>query len=316
MRIVFCGNPEFALPTFERLLASHHEVAAVVTSPDQPKGRGRKLAPMPVKRAALEQRVPVLSPMKLRDPEFLSELINIAPDALVVVAFRILPREMFALPKWGALNVHPSLLPKGRGPAPIQWTLLRGETETGVTIIRLTETIDGGGMLAQERTAIGESENFGALHDRLALLGAHMLVTTLDRLDSGTPMIPLEQDESHVTTARKLKPADYDLSFSGSARSILSQIRAFSPAPGAVARAGDFSIKLLEAGAATEELSLSPGQIKQNQTCIWVGTADKPIQLKVVKPAGKNAMPVADYLRGRQEIPEFFDNLHSGVTDR
>jgi len=316
LKIVFCGNPEFALPTLERVLAGPHEVAAVVTSPDQPQGRGRKLAPMPVKRVALERGLRVLSPLKLRDPEFLETLREIAPDALVVVAFRILPREMFALPKWGALNVHPSLLPKGRGPAPIQWTLLRGETETGVTIIRLTETIDGGGMLAQVRTPIAESESFGALHDRLADIGAALLADTLNRLQAGEQIRPIEQDETLVTTARKLKPADYELSFQLPAHDVLNRVRAFSPLPGAVARAGEFSLKVIEAALSAESLSLTPGQVLHNQAGMWIGTADHAIQLNVVKPAGKNAMSAADYLRGRPVLPEKFENLHNGEIDR
>lgn len=307
MRVVFCGNPEFALPTLSALLESSHEVAAVVTSPDQPQGRGRKLAPMPVKAFALERGLRVLSPAKLKDPEFLETLREINPDALVVVAFRILPREMFALPKWGSLNVHPSLLPKGRGPAPIQWTLLRGETETGVTIIRLTEEIDGGGMLAQEQTPIQPTENFGALHDRLSELGAKMLVQTLDRLDSGESLQPIQQDESQVTTARKLKPEDYILNFQFPAVEILNRIRAFSPTPGAVAKAGEYSLKILQVELVASELVLQPAQVQLSQDSILIGTADRPLSLKNVKPAGKNAMPVTDYLRGRPTLPDRFD---------
>lgn len=307
MRVVFCGNPEFSLPTLKALLASSHQVVAVVTSPDQPQGRGRKLAPMPIKEFALANRLPVLSPVKLKDSAFLSHLREFNIDALVVVAFRILPREMFAMPKWGSLNVHPSLLPRGRGPAPIQWTLLRGETETGVTIIRLTEEIDGGGMLAQERTSISPEENFGDLHDRLSVVGANMLVGVLDRLDSGKSLEPLLQDYSQVTTARKLKPDDYVLDFRNPASEILNRIRAFSPAPGAVAKAGDFSVKILKAELATEHFSIEPSQVIQFQGSITVGTADQAITLKSVKPAGKSVMTVADYLRGRPTLPDKFD---------
>jgi len=306
LRVVFCGNPEFALPTLSALLNSEHEVAAVVTSPDQPQGRGRKLAPMPVKEFALDKRLPVLSPLKLRDPEFLGILEALRPDALVVVAFRILPREMFALPKFGALNVHPSLLPKGRGPAPIQWTLIRGETETGVTIIRLTEQIDGGGMLAQERTDISPHENFGALHDRLADVGARLLVGVLSRLDLGESITPIVQDESHVTAAPKLKTPDFELDWRLSAKDLVNRIRAFSPSPGAVARAGEFSIKVL-AALPQPESRLTCGQVVVNQDSLLVGTGDLPISFKMVKPAGKKEMAIADYLRGRPTLPGQFD---------
>ncbi|MCB9391943.1 MAG: methionyl-tRNA formyltransferase [Calditrichaeota bacterium] len=305
--MVFCGNPEFALPTLQALLASSHEVAAVVTSPDQPQGRGRKLAAMPVKAFAEERGVRVLSPAKLRDESFLAELKLLAPDALVVVAFRILPRSMFALPKWGSLNVHPSLLPKCRGPAPIQWTLLRGESETGVTIIRLTEEIDGGGMLAQERVEIGDTENFGSLHDRLALRGAEMLVGVLDQLESAKSVTPIPQDESLVTPAPKLTSEDFVLDFRLPSAVILNRIRAFSPLPGAVARAEGFSLKVLGAEYAGDGLSLSAGQIQWTQDHMYVGTADHAVSLKSVKPAGKREMSIADFLRGRPQLPIQFD---------
>ncbi len=307
MRVVFCGNPEFALPTLKALLASEHEVVAVVTSPDQPQGRGRKLAPMPLKEFALVNRLPVLSPPKLKDPEFLSQLRELNIDALVVVAFRILPREMFSLPKFGALNVHPSLLPKCRGPAPIQWTLLRGEAETGVTIIRLTEEIDGGGMLAQERTSISPDENFGDLHDRLSEMGAQMLVKVLHQLGQGGVLQPIPQDVSQVTTARKLKADDYILDFRLSGNELLNRIRAFSPAPGAVAKSADFSIKILKAELNESGQCLQPAQAQQYQDSIVVGTADRPLSLKSVKPAGKKEMAVAEYLRGRPTLPDRFE---------
>jgi methionyl-tRNA formyltransferase len=138
MRLVFCGNPEFAVPTLEALLASHHQVVAAVTSPDKPRGRGRKLTALPVKDRALAAGLPVFQPKSLKDPEFLGQMAELKPDANVVIAFRILPRELFALPRLGSFNVHPSLLPRGRGPAPIRWTLLRGEEVTGVSIIHLS----------------------------------------------------------------------------------------------------------------------------------------------------------------------------------
>ncbi len=307
MRVVFCGNPEFALPTLQALLNSEHEVVAVVTSPDQPQGRGRKLAPMPVKEFSQANRLTVLSPARLKDPVFLGQLGELNIDALIVVAFRILPREMFSLPKFGALNVHPSLLPKCRGPAPIQWTLLRGEIETGVTIIRLTEEIDGGGMLAQERTAIAADENFGDLHDRLSVIGARMLVGVLNRFGNGESIMPISQDESKVTTARKLKPEDYRLDFRLTSSELLNRIRAFSPAPGAVAKATEFSLKVLRAEVSDGGKCAQPAQVLHLQDSIIVGTADYPIKFKSVKPAGKKEMSVAEYLRGRPTLPDRFE---------
>ncbi len=162
-------------------------------------------------------------------------------------------------------------------------------------------------MLAQEQTPIQPSENFGALHDRLSELGAKMLVRTLDRLDSGESLQPIQQDESQVTTARKLKSEDYILNFQLPAVEILNRIRAFSPAPGAVAKTGEYSLKILQAELVASEHALQPAQVQLSQDSILIGTADRPLSLKSVKPAGKNAMPVTDYLRGRPTLPDRFD---------
>lgn len=308
MRIVFCGNPEFALPALKSLLASSHEVVAVVTSPDAPQGRGRKLAPMPVKEFSDAQGLLTLTPAKLKDSAFLERIRGLNPDALVVAAFRILPTELLAIPKFGALNIHPSLLPKGRGPAPIQWTLLRGETETGVTVIRLTEEIDGGGMLAQERTELGPNEHFGSLHDRLAEIGARMMLDVLDSIESGNMPEPIPQDESQVTKAPKLRAQDYEIDWARPQEEVLYKIRAFSPLPGALARFGESGWKITEAKSSSKNLSLNPGEVVVYSESILVGTGSGPIQLIRVRPAGKKEMAVADFLRGRPDLPAKFES--------
>jgi len=305
VRVVFCGNPEFALPSLEALLAGPHEVAAAVTSPDKPQGRGRRLQAMPVKMRAQAAGVSVLQPESLSDADFLARLRHLAPDALVVVAFRILPRELLALPRRGCFNVHPSLLPRGRGAAPIRWTLIRGETETGVTIIHLNEVIDGGAILAQERTTVGDDEDFGSLHDRLAQMGAHLLMNVLKRIESGASLEPIEQDESQVTRAPKLKAEDFRIDWTMSARDIRNRIRAFSPQPGTVTRMNGRIFKILAADEVAEKIALGRGELrKSGDDILLVGTGEGTLQFNVVQPEGKRAMTASEFLRGRPVLPE------------
>ncbi len=307
MRVVFCGNPGFAVPTLETLLASSHEVTAVVCSPDKPRGRGQKLQPLPVKDYALRSGVPVLQPVKLMDPDFLSSMRQIEPDCFVVVAFRILPHEMFALPRLGSFNVHPSLLPRGRGPAPIPWTLIRGETETGVTIIRLSEEIDGGDILLQERIPVSSDDNYGTLHGTLSQLGAKLLLKVLDACETGNPPPALTQDASQVTKAPKLFANDFELDWTLSAIELVNRIRAFSPFPGATTMVKGKRLKILSAAETDNLHNLLPGQIKQtDRESLLVGTGYGALWLKSIQPEGKRPMTVGEFLRGRPHLPERF----------
>lgn len=306
MRVVFMGNPDFSVPALKAIYESSHEIAGVVCSPDKPRGRGRKLAPLPVKATAQDLGLAVYQPRTLKDAEFLDDMRGLLPDAFVVVAFRILPRELFSIPRFGSLNIHPSLLPKGRGPAPIQWTLLRGETETGISIIQLTEQIDGGGILMQERTVINESECFGDLHDRFAKRGAEMIVDVLDRLERGVRIDPIKQDETLVTSARKFEPSDYAVDWSRSAEEIQNRIRAFSPVPGVTAKLGGEAFKILESKI-SDTSNLKQGQLHIEKDALLVGTGSRDLRLIRVKPAGKKAMDADAFLRGVRDLPEYFD---------
>lgn len=307
MRVVFCGNPEFALPTLEALLLSSHDVCAVVCSPDKPRGRGLKVTPLPVKERAQAAGLSVFQPASLRDGEFLSAIHALHPDCLVVVGFRILPRELYALPRLGSFNVHPSLLPRGRGAAPIRWTLIRGETVTGVTIFRLTDTIDGGDVLMQRSTPVEPYEDFGSLYPRLATMGARLLVEVLESFDRGQPPPSVAQDESQVTKAPKLAASDFEINWTMSATEIHHRIRAFSPSPGAVTRAGAAAFKILSAEAVAEPHDLACGQVlRDGRDGLMVGTGEGAIRLKIVQPEGKRPMAVAEFLRGRPKLPERF----------
>ncbi|MBU1935899.1 methionyl-tRNA formyltransferase [bacterium] len=298
MRVVFCGNPDFALPTLQALHDSRHEIAAVVCSPDKPMGRGKKLGSPPVKNKAAQLGLEVLQPESLKDSGFLQTVQALKPDALVVVAFRILPRTLFTLPLHGALNVHPSLLPKARGAAPIQWTLIRGEQETGVTIIRLTEHIDAGNVLRQESVPIAPEDDFGTLHDSLAELGARLLVETLDAIEDETQPAPLKQNDAQTTTAPKLKPEDFVLNWEQNAEDLLNRIRAFSPVPGAVSRMEGKRIKIYRAEIAANEPELLPGQLRSNNEGLFVGTGSVPLRIIEVQFEGRKKMSVGEFLRG------------------
>jgi methionyl-tRNA formyltransferase len=305
MLIVFMGNPDFSVPALRAICESRHKIAGVVCSPDKPRGRGRKVAPLPVKATAQEFDLPLFQPHSLKDPVFLAEIRELRPDAFVVVAFRILPRELFSIPRFGSLNIHPSLLPKGRGPAPIQWTLLNGETETGISIIQLTEEIDGGGLLAQERSAISDEECFGDLHDRFANRGAELIIDVLDRLDSGEAIEPIPQ-VGEVSKAPKLSVADAEINWSNPAQAVVNQIRAFSPAPGACAKLRGEPFKILRA---KKNISMGgePGKIHIIKNSMFVETKMSAVELLRVKPAGKGEMSADAYLRGCRDLPESFN---------
>ncbi|MGH2568847.1 MAG: methionyl-tRNA formyltransferase, partial [Bacteroidota bacterium] len=203
MQIVFMGTPEFALPSLKTLLDRRYEVAAVVTAPDKPRGRGLEVRPTPVKDFSLQQGLPVLQPEKLSDPEFLSQLRTLQPDLIVVVAFRILPKKVFTLPKFGSFNLHASLLPKYRGAAPINWAIINGEQETGVTTFFLQEKVDTGSVILQARLRIGPDETAGELHDKLAEVGAEIVYQTVRLIEIGKA-VPRLQDESLASPAPKI----------------------------------------------------------------------------------------------------------------
>ena len=303
MRVVFCGNPEFAIPTLDALLSGPHEVLAAVCSPDKPRGRGRELQPLPVKERALQAGLPVFQPESLKDPQFLGEIRALSPECLVVIAFRILPRDLFALPKHGSFNVHPSLLPRGRGPAPIRWTLLRGESETGVTIIHLSETIDGGDILRQEKTQVMPDEDYGSLHNRLSGIGAKLLTDVLAAYDGGHPPTPLVQDETMVTKAPKLYGKDFELDWNLSAVELMNRIRAFSPDPGAATLWNGTKFKILRATEAPHD-GLAAGELRRmDNESLHVGTGSGTLRLNRIQPEGKRAMTVAEFLRGRPTLP-------------
>jgi methionyl-tRNA formyltransferase len=304
LKIVFMGTPEFAVPTLEALHASCHEIGLVITQPDRPKGRGRVLMAPPVKMAAQRLRYPVEQPQKIADTDVVKTIAGHEPDALVVAAYgKIIPQNLLDLPALGAVNVHPSLLPKYRGPAPIPWALIEGDSETGVTIIKLNAQMDAGDILMQKETPIEPADTATSLHDRLAKMGAAMLVETLDGLADGT-ITPRLQDHNRATLAPMLKKSDGRLDWQLNAHALERRIRALNPWPGTFTFYGKTRIKVLSVGVIDKACDAAPGTVLPGfDDELRVATGDGVLVLKIVQGASGKQMPMGDYLRGHAMPP-------------
>ena len=297
MRLVFAGTPEPAAAALERLIASDHEVVAVLTRPDARRGRGRTLHPSPVKALAVEHGIAVLTPESLtRDDAIREQLKELAPDAIPVVAYgNLIPADMLDIPAHGWVNLHFSLLPKWRGAAPVQAAIAAGDAVTGATTFRINEGLDTGDILDTLETEVGEAETSGELLERLAYAGADLLVKTMDALDAGTAE-PTPQPEEG-TYAHKIAPADARVDWNQPAAVIDRGIRAHTPAPGAWTMRGENRFKLGPV-TPTGEGSLVPGEAALGKNEVLVGTADGDVRLGTIQPPGKKMMNAADWARG------------------
>lgn len=305
MRIVFMGTPDFAVPSLEALLCSPDQVVGVVTQPDRPKGRGQTLTPPPIKVLCQREGLPFLQPTKMKDPEFLDALRAWQPDLIAVTAFgRILPPVILELPPQGCINVHGSLLPKYRGAAPIQWAVINGETETGITTIMMDAGMDTGDMLLQERVQIEPDETAGALSPRLAAVGGRLLVETIRRLKKGDlPRLP--QDHTQATMAPLLKKEDGVIDWRRPAIEIANQVRGMSPWPGAYTYAGKERWMVCRA-TATGELAVDhpPGSVaRSGKEGILVATGQGLLTITELQPANSRKMSAAQYLAGHGVAP-------------
>ena len=299
MRVVFMGTPEFAVPSLEMLLKSDDEVVGVVTQPDRPKGRGQQLSPSAVKVIAQREQLPLLQPTKMKDPGFVAELSAWKPDLIAVAAFgRILPPAILVLPPRGCINVHGSLLPKYRGAGPIQWALINGETETGITTMLMDEGMDTGAMLLQESMAIRPDDTAGTLSPRLGELGGRLLIETLAQLKAGT-LTPRVQDHSQATMAPLLRKEDGLINWAMSATSIANRIRGLSPWPGAYTFLKGERWTICRATVDDGATKASPGQIIAiTKDAMHVATGRGALAIRELQPANSRRMPVAQYLTG------------------
>ena len=301
MKIVFMGTPEFAVPCLRALAESTHEVSAVFTQPDKPKGRGYKLIPTPVKAAAQEYGIPIYQPASLKKDndavEAMQILNDIAPELIVVTAYgKILPKEILELPKYGCINIHASLLPKYRGAAPINWVLLNGETETGVTSQQMNEGLDTGDVLVKQSTPIGENETYSQLYDRLSTMGAQVLMQTIEAVESGS-LVPEKQDDSLSCYSPMITKDMSALDFSKTAREVHNTIRGVT----GFTTLGGKRLKIF-----VSEISdkIAPGA-KNGEIVDTVRFAVKcgdgrAVIFREVQPEGKKRMKTEDFLRGNK----------------
>ena len=300
MRLVFMGTPDFAATSLEALLKSDDAVVGVVTQPDRPKGRGQTLTLSPVKLLAQREQIPLLQPLKMKDPEFLQALFNWKPDLVAVAAFgRILPPAILSLPPLGCINVHGSLLPKYRGAGPIQWAIINGETETGITTMLMDEGMDTGAMLLQETIPITPDDTAGTLSPRLAELGGRLLVETIARLKAGA-LVPRPQDPSRATLAPLLKKEDGVIDWALPATALANRIRGLSPWPGAYTTvAGGDRWAIWRALALPGPAMKPPGMVTAiTADAIHVATGDGILAVLELQPANSRRMTVAQYLAG------------------
>jgi len=305
-RLIFMGTPRFALPSLEALLAAGEEVAAVVTQPDRPRGRGQKVSPSPVKELALAWNLPVLQPQRLQDQALLTRLAGFAPELMIVVAYgRILTPEILALPTVGFLNVHASLLPRHRGAAPINWALIQGDRETGVTIQWVQYEVDTGPIFLQERVPIGEEDNAGTLYSKLAERGAALLVQALEMLRRGE-VIRRPQPEAGVTLAPPISRQMRHLNWQEPAPKVAGWIRGLDPAPGAHALLKDRILKLFGARVKKAEgSSAPPGTVlRLTPQGLEVACGQGSITVREVQLAGHKRLTVREFLRGHQLIKQ------------
>ncbi|MFZ5626725.1 MAG: methionyl-tRNA formyltransferase [Bacillota bacterium] len=301
MRIVFMGTPDFAVPSLLALDQPGWQVVGVVTQPDRPRGRGQKVSFSPVKEAALSRGWPVFQPLKVKDENFLAELEELRPDAIVVVAYgQILPEKILQLPPLGCINVHASLLPRYRGAAPIHWAIINGEQETGITTMYMSRELDAGDMILKAKVPITDTDTFGTLHDRLATLGAELLVRTLIQIEQGqAPREP--QDHSRATYAPMLNRETERINWGAGGQQIVNLIRGLNPWPGAYTLWEGNPLKIWQARFEPGTPLADPGTVVELRAeGPVVAAGDGHLVLTQLQPAGSRAMTGADFLRGRK----------------
>jgi methionyl-tRNA formyltransferase len=300
LKVVFMGTPEFAAASLQRLWENQIPVIGVVTGPDKPSGRGLQVAPTPVKKLATRAGLPILQPEKLREPQFIQSVREWQADIFLVVAFRILPPEVFTIPPHGTINVHAALLPKYRGAAPIQWAIINGEKETGVTTFFIEERVDTGDMILQRKTAIEEFETAGELHDRLAVMGADLLVETLEQIASGK--MQRQRQIGEASLAPKITKEMAAIDWKKSSREIFNFVRGLNPVPGAFTHWQGHHLKIFhthiidEAGSDRETGMVLKANSKEGELIVQTGRGQ--LSIDTLQIEGKRRMSSAEFLRG------------------
>ncbi len=301
-RVLFYGSPDFAVPTLQALIDSPYRPLAVITQPDARAGRGKTLRPPPIKALAAAHGIPALQPPRLRDRAAIAQIASLRPDLQIVAAYgQLIPAAILNLPPSGTLNVHASLLPRWRGAAPIAAALRHGDPETGVTIMLVDETEDTGPILRQQATPIEPHEHAGQLSDRLAQLGAQLLLETLpDWLDGA--ITPIPQDSRHATRARRVKKQQGQIDWTQPADQIARHVRAYTPWPAATTSLGQTAIRITEATPAPAQSAAAPGTIIADGAAITVATSDGALNVTRLQRAGKRELSAAEFSRGTRDL--------------
>lgn len=291
------GTPEFAVPSLKLLFENKFEIVSVATVPDAKKGRGLKISESPVKIFALQNRIKLLQPVYLKDAEFEEQIRSLSPDLIVVVAFKILPKEIFNIPKYGSINLHASLLPKYRGAAPINRAIINGESETGVTSFFLKEKVDTGNIIIQKRTDIKPEDNAGTLHDKLSELGAQVVLETVQMIETGNISAAM-QDNSQATPAPKISKEDCRIDWNQSSVAIHNLIRGLSPYPGAFSNLENKFIKIFKSGLSEIKSYDNAGRIFVDNRKLFVNAEDNLLEIFELQPEGRNRMRASDFING------------------
>ena len=302
LRIIFMGTPEFAVPSLEILLENKFNVVAVITAPDKPQGRGQKVVGSPVKECALKHNIPVLQPTNLKSPEFLEELKKYNANLQIVVAFRMLPDAVWSMPSLGTFNLHASLLPQYRGAAPINWAIINGEKETGVTTFFLKHEIDTGSIIFQEKELISESDNVGTLYERLMKKGAQVVLKTVKAIESGEyPSVP-QKENGVVKHAPKIYKETCEIKWDQPSNRIIDFVRGLNPYPAAWMKINERIYKVygISAGPVNHSSMLVGNYVTDDKKFLHIKSADGWLSIDELQPEGKRRMKIDEFFRGNK----------------
>lgn len=296
------GSPDFGIPSFKSILDAGYDVPAVVTVPDKQKGRGLKVQQSDVKKFALENNIEVLQPESLKDESFIESLKSLNPDLFIIIAFRILPTEIFKIPRLGSINLHASLLPKYRGAAPINWAIMKGEKVSGITTFFLDDKVDTGNIILQKEITIDINDTFGDIYYRMSEAGSPLLLETIEKIKDGNYKL-LKQDNSLATKAPKIFRKDCEINWNDNAVIVHNFIRGLSPVPAAYTTHNGKMFKILKS-ALTERESSTPGKLIAEGKKLFVSTSESDIEILQIQPEGKKPMFAADFINGMNKSIE------------
>jgi methionyl-tRNA formyltransferase len=301
LRIIFMGTPDFAVPSLEILIAHKYNIVGVITAPDKPQGRGQKVVYSPVKESALKHELNVLQPTNLKSPEFIAELKALNANLQIVVAFRMLPEVVWTMPSLGTFNLHASLLPQYRGAAPINWAIINGEKETGVTTFFLKHEIDTGSIIFQEKEMISDSDNVGTLYERLMNRGSALVLRTVQAIEAGNPPVLPQPEDSVIKHAPKIFKETCEINWSMPSRNVRDFVRGLSPYPAAWCVMKGKTYKIYDMDLADDDEGGLPGELKSDsKNYLRVKTSDGWISVRELQPEGKRKMKIEDFFRGNK----------------